>query len=89
MDSIDDFKKFIGTRHWHYAKTMPQWPHDYSVRQFNDPPEDQDLFEEAIKFIRTQGDLSGLSQLVEAQCTLTSTADSIGPWALRLRKRLS
>lgn len=56
MDSIDDFKKFIGTRHWRFAKTMPQWPHEYSVRQFDDPPEDQALFEEAVSFIRAQGE---------------------------------
>lgn len=56
MDSIDDFKKFIGTRRWRYAKTMPQWPHEYSVRRFDDPAEDQVLFEEAVAFIRAYGE---------------------------------
>lgn len=56
MDSIDEFKKFIGTRHWRYAKTMPQWPHEYSVRRFDDPAQDQVLFEEAVTFIRAHGE---------------------------------
>jgi hypothetical protein len=50
MDSIYDFIQFIGTRHWRYAKTMPQWPHEYTVRRFDDPREDQGLFEEAVAF---------------------------------------
>jgi hypothetical protein len=55
MDSIDDFKKFIGMRRWRFAKTMPQWPHEYTVRRFDDPQEDQALFEEAVVFIRARG----------------------------------
>jgi hypothetical protein len=56
MDSLDDFKKFIVTRHWRYAKTMPQWPHEYTVRRFDDPQEDQAQFEEAVAFIRANGE---------------------------------
>jgi len=56
MHSIDDFKKFIVTRHWRYAKTMPQWPHEYTVRRYDDPQEDQTVFEEAVAFIRAHGE---------------------------------
>ena len=56
MDSVDDFRNFIGKRHWHYAKTMPQWPHEYTVRKYEDPKEDQTLFEEAVAFIRAYGE---------------------------------
>src|SRR5262245_29448861 len=56
MDSIDDFKRFIGTRSWRYARTMPQQPHEYTVRRFDDPPEDQTLFAEAVAFIRARGE---------------------------------
>jgi len=38
------------------AKTMPQWPHEYRVRKFQDPKEEQALFEQAVTFIRACGD---------------------------------
>ncbi len=41
MHSIDDFRRFIGISRWRYAKTMPQWPHEYTARRFDDPPKDQ------------------------------------------------
>jgi hypothetical protein len=56
VDGIDDFKGFIGTRQWRCAKTMPQWPHEYTVRQFDDPQQDQAVFEEAVAFIRAKGE---------------------------------
>lgn len=57
MNSVDEFRHFIGIRHWRYAKTMPQWPHEYTVRRYDDPEEDQTLFEEAVAFIRAYGEL--------------------------------
>jgi len=54
MRSEDDFRKFIEARHWRYAKTMPQWSHEYTVRRFQDAEEEQALFEEAVAFIRAQ-----------------------------------
>lgn len=56
MDSVDEFRNFIGIRQWRYAKTMPQWPHEYTVRRYEDPEKDQALFEEAVGFIRTHGE---------------------------------
>ena len=56
MQSEDDFRNFIETRHWCFAKTMPQWPHEYTVRKFEDPKEEQTLFEQAVAFIRTRGE---------------------------------
>jgi hypothetical protein len=55
-DSVDDFRNFIGISHWRYAKNMPQWPHEYTVRRYEDPEEDQTLFEAAVAFIRSHGD---------------------------------
>ena len=57
MDTIDEFRNFIGTRRWRYAQTMPQWPHEYTVRRFDDPEEHQVLFEEGVAFIRARGEL--------------------------------
>jgi hypothetical protein len=55
MESIEDIKRFIANRSWRYAKTMPQWPHEYTVRHFDDPREEQALFEAAVAFIRANG----------------------------------
>ena len=52
----EGFRKFIETRQWVFAKTMPQWPHEYTVRQFQDPKEEQVEFEEAVAFIRAHGE---------------------------------
>ena len=56
MDTIEAFRRFVGKRNWRYAKTMPQWPHEYTVRQFDDPQEDQALFERSVIFIRAHGE---------------------------------
>jgi hypothetical protein len=56
MRSEDDFRKFTEVRHWRYAKTMPQWPHEYTVRKFQDAEEEQALFEQAVAFIRARGE---------------------------------
>ena len=56
MQNEDEFRKFIESRHWCFAKTMPQWPHEYTVRKFEDPNNQQALFEQAVVFIRTYGE---------------------------------
>lgn len=56
MQSEDDFRKFVETRHWVFAKTMPQWPHEYTVRSFQDQKEEQTIFEQAVVFIRAHGE---------------------------------
>lgn len=57
MESVDDFRIFIRMRQWRFAKTMPQWPHEYTVRRHDDPAEDQKLFEEAVAFVRAHGEV--------------------------------
>jgi len=41
-------KDFINDCQWTYAKTMPEWPHEYIVRS----KVDQDCFVEMVKHIR-------------------------------------
>lgn len=55
MQSEDDFRRFIEERQWTFAKTMPQWPHEYTVRKFQDPNDEQAQFKEAVEFIRAHG----------------------------------
>ncbi len=32
--TIDDARSYIAKVTWQFAKTMPQWPHEYTVRQW-------------------------------------------------------
>ena len=54
--TFDDARAYIGSVRWQFAKTMPQWPHEYTVRRFEDPQEQQALFERAVEFIRANGE---------------------------------
>ena len=56
MQSEDDFRRFIDARQWVFAKTMPQWPHECTVRKFEDPQNEQAQFEKAVDFIRAHGE---------------------------------
>ena len=42
---------FVREAKWTYAKTMPQWPHEYIVRE----RVDENLFEQLIRHIRANG----------------------------------
>ena len=44
-------KDFINKVNWTYAKTMPEWPHEYTVRN----KVDENLFIEMVKHIREFG----------------------------------
>jgi hypothetical protein len=52
MDA-DTFVEFVKSRKWTYAKTMPKFPHEYTVREWL--PDKQQEFEEAAQFIRDNG----------------------------------
>lgn len=47
----DQIKDFIQSVPWTYAKTIPEWPHEYIVRH----KVDKDLFLEMVKHIREHG----------------------------------
>lgn len=44
-------KTLVDTEQWTFAKTMPQWPHEYLVRK----NVDEDLFEDLVRHIREHG----------------------------------
>ena len=44
---------FINTSQWRFAKTMPQWPHEYVVRNWR--PDKEPVFERFVMLIRDQG----------------------------------
>jgi len=47
----NELREFIQSVHWTYAKTMPEWPHEYIVRE----RVDESLFVELVKHIREYG----------------------------------
>jgi hypothetical protein len=50
---IDDARSYIGEVRWQFAKTMPQWPHEYTVRDWR--PDLEDTFEALARYTRSQG----------------------------------
>jgi len=44
-------RKFIASSKWTFAKTMPEWPHEYIVRE----RVDRVLFETLVRHIRQHG----------------------------------
>ena len=47
----DDLRRFVDASKWTHAKTMPQWPHEYIVRE----RVDEDLFVRLVRHIREHG----------------------------------
>ena len=47
-----DLKQFVDGEAWTFAKTMPEWPHEYLVRDRVDTT----LFESLVRHIRQYGD---------------------------------
>jgi hypothetical protein len=49
----EDFGHFIRNHRWTFARTMPENPHEYTLRRHTT----EDLFNAAVRFIREQGQL--------------------------------
>ncbi len=47
----DDLREFVAASQWTFAKTMPEWPHEYIVRGRVDGR----LFEALVRHIRENG----------------------------------
>ena len=50
---IDDARAYIDKVRWQFAKTMPQWPHEYTVRTWR--PELEREFVAFVELIRNDG----------------------------------
>lgn len=46
-----DLREFIDSCEWTFARTMPEWPHEYIVRE----RVDEDLFVKLVQHIRSNG----------------------------------
>lgn len=47
----DDLREFVDSTQWTFAKTMPEWPHEYIVRE----RVDEELFVRTVCHIRANG----------------------------------
>ena len=47
----DNLRKFIDSSKWTFARTMPEWPHEYIVRE----KVDEIIFVQLVQFIRAYG----------------------------------
>ena len=47
----DALREFIDSSQWTFAKTMPEWPHEYIVRE----RVDENLFVQLVRHIRACG----------------------------------
>jgi hypothetical protein len=47
----ENLRNFVREAKWTFAKTMPEWPHEYIVRE----RVDEKLFEQLARHIRTNG----------------------------------
>ena len=52
MDNSEKAMAFVSQARWRYAKTMPKFPHEYTVREWNDGTE----FEEFIRYLLKNGE---------------------------------
>ena len=50
---IEDARAYIGEVRWQFAKTMPQWPHEYTVRDWR--VDLDDTFLDFVELIRAEG----------------------------------
>jgi len=48
-------RAYIAEVRWQFAKTMPQWPHEYTVRTWH--PELGDTFQAFVRLIRETGEV--------------------------------
>ena len=51
--TTDDARAYIAEVRWQFAKTMPQWPHEYTVREWR--PDLEREFFEFVVLIRRDG----------------------------------
>jgi hypothetical protein len=51
--SADDARAYIATVRWQFAKTMPEWPHEYTLRDWRQDLESE--FFEFVTLIRREG----------------------------------
>ena len=55
FETLDDCRAYIEKSRWVFAKSMPQWPHEYTVREWK--PLQAEEFQAFVAFIRERGEV--------------------------------
>ena len=88
---MDEARLYIANVRWQFAKTMPQWPHEYTVRAWL--PNLEHEFLAFVELIREKGEIKPWPREPPILATTIpisrSMAGSTGRWALRWRRRRS
>jgi hypothetical protein len=53
--TVSDARTYVAAVRWQFAKTMPQWPHEYTVREWR--PELEEQFLAFVELIRRAGEV--------------------------------
>lgn len=53
--TLGEARAFIDDQHWTYAKTMPQWPHEYIIKWHR--PEQAERFTAFVRLILSAGEV--------------------------------
>ena len=61
--ATSDAKHYIATVRWQFARTMPQWPHEYTLRKWRGDLTHQ--FEAMVALIRAEGVVKPWPRLAE------------------------
>jgi hypothetical protein len=51
--TTEDARTYVAKVRWQFAKTMPRWPHEYTMRDWR--PELEQAFFEFVTLIRAEG----------------------------------
>lgn len=52
---MNTLRDYVGRVQWKFAKTMPRWPHEYTVRAWT--PDLEPEFEAVVVMIREEGEV--------------------------------
>jgi hypothetical protein len=53
--TVEEFRRWVTTREWRFAKTMWWCPHEYTITQLDAPTAERLEFEAWVTFIREHG----------------------------------
>ena len=76
-----DLRDFVDRETWTYAKTMPEWPHEYIVRD----RVDESLFVQLVEHIRAHGYAGTLLPAGDHLLTMR-TDSSTGRWVRQCKR---
>jgi hypothetical protein len=69
--TLEDARAYVADVRWQYPKTMAQWPHEYTVREWR-PDREQEFFEFVVLIRR-----DGIAKAVATRCATAALPPQI------------